>query len=301
MTAMRSAIDSASSWSCVTRIVVIAVFALQPLHLDLHVEAEVLVERAERLVEQQDLRVDRERARKRHPLLLTAGELPRQPLARTAPCRTSRSISATRSRSAPAAPARLEAVRDVLRNAHVREQRVVLEHDAAPRSLASRCRPARRRSARCPRLGNEAGDDAQQRRLAAAARAEQRHELPAGDIRSISSTAVTSPKRCVTRSSVRRWPVRAVRLVIASQAPCASFNCRGTSSRPTASKAAVRDSGHPHRRSQSGSARDRGTEDRQAPDLGAEVIGDVERQLELAGAHGVGASRGSSVRPSSFV
>ena len=35
--------------------------ALQPLDLDLHVEAQVLIQGAERLVEEQDLRIDRQR------------------------------------------------------------------------------------------------------------------------------------------------------------------------------------------------------------------------------------------------
>ena len=49
--------------------------ALDALDLDLHVEAQVLVERRERLVEQQDARLDGERAGERDALLLAAGEL----------------------------------------------------------------------------------------------------------------------------------------------------------------------------------------------------------------------------------
>ena len=48
---------------------------LDPLELELHVLAELEVERAERLVEQQHARVVHERARERDALLLAAGEL----------------------------------------------------------------------------------------------------------------------------------------------------------------------------------------------------------------------------------
>src|SRR3546814_17243097 len=50
---------------------------LQALQLDLHLLAQLEVERRERLVEQQHLGLAGERARQRHALLLSAGELPR--------------------------------------------------------------------------------------------------------------------------------------------------------------------------------------------------------------------------------
>ena len=54
-----------------------AILALQPLHLDLHVESQVLVERTEWLVEHENLGVDGEAARESDALLLAAGELAR--------------------------------------------------------------------------------------------------------------------------------------------------------------------------------------------------------------------------------
>ena len=66
---------SASSWSCVTKMNVMPDVALQALELDLHLLAELEVERTQRLVEQQHLRFDDERARERHPLALAAGQL----------------------------------------------------------------------------------------------------------------------------------------------------------------------------------------------------------------------------------
>src|SRR3546814_17476557 len=50
---------------------------LQALQLDLHLLAQLEVERRERLVEQQHLGLAGERARQRHALLLSAGELSR--------------------------------------------------------------------------------------------------------------------------------------------------------------------------------------------------------------------------------
>ena len=49
--------------------------ALDALQLDLHLLAQLQVERAERLVEQEDLRVVDDRARERDALALAAGEL----------------------------------------------------------------------------------------------------------------------------------------------------------------------------------------------------------------------------------
>ena len=56
MTAIVSAIVMASSWSCVTCTNVMPDLGLDPLELDLHLPAQLQVEGAERLVEQQHLR-----------------------------------------------------------------------------------------------------------------------------------------------------------------------------------------------------------------------------------------------------
>jgi hypothetical protein len=47
--------------------------AMDALDLDLHLLAQVLVERAQRLVEQKHIRIEHEAARERDPLLLAAG------------------------------------------------------------------------------------------------------------------------------------------------------------------------------------------------------------------------------------
>ncbi len=52
---------------------------LDPLQLELHLLAELHVQRAERLVEEECRRLIHERPRQCHPLLLPAGELARPP------------------------------------------------------------------------------------------------------------------------------------------------------------------------------------------------------------------------------
>ena len=77
MTAIVSAIVIASSWSCVTWMNVIPTSCWIALQLELHLLAQLEVERAERLVEQEHARLVDERARERDALLLAAGELRR--------------------------------------------------------------------------------------------------------------------------------------------------------------------------------------------------------------------------------
>ena len=67
----------ASSWSWVTWMKVRPDLGLDALELDLHLAAQLEVERAERLVEQQHLGVVDQGPGQRHPLLLAAGELGR--------------------------------------------------------------------------------------------------------------------------------------------------------------------------------------------------------------------------------
>ena len=81
MTAMRSDIVSASSWSCVTKMNVMPSALLELAHFELHLLAQLLVERAERLVDQHHPRFEHQRAGERHALLLAARELRGLPLA----------------------------------------------------------------------------------------------------------------------------------------------------------------------------------------------------------------------------
>ena len=100
MTAIRSAIDIASSWSCVTSSVVTCDLLVQPAQPLAQLGADLRVQRAERLVEQQHARLDGQRARQRHPLALAAGELVGVALG-----------VAARGRRCPAAPTCARAIR----------------------------------------------------------------------------------------------------------------------------------------------------------------------------------------------
>src|SRR5262249_1713819 len=160
-----------------------AVRALQALDLDLHVEAQILVERAERLVEQQHLRIGGKAARERGALLLAAGELARLALGELAHVHQRKHLGHARADALARPLLPLEAVGDVLRHPHVREKRVIPEPQAGPA-------PARGQMVdglaieqhAALALADKAGHDAQQRGLAAARRPQQRDEFPARNI-----------------------------------------------------------------------------------------------------------------------
>jgi hypothetical protein len=103
---------------------------LDALDLDLHVEAEVLVERRERFVEEQDRRAHGERPGQRNPLLLAARHLPRVAPGEVLQPHQRQHLGDPRLLLGPTDAPRREAVGDVVGDAHVGEQGVVLEHDA---------------------------------------------------------------------------------------------------------------------------------------------------------------------------
>src|SRR5690606_33679249 len=103
-----------------------------PLELDLHLLAQLEVERSERLVEQQDVRVVDERASQRDALLLPAGELVGLPLlvaGQVDQVEHRRHLVADLVRRGPAAT---QPEGDVLEHVEVGEQRVVLEDRVHP-------------------------------------------------------------------------------------------------------------------------------------------------------------------------
>ncbi len=170
--------------------------ALDRLQLDLHLLAELQVERAQRLVQQQHARPVDQGAGERHALALAAGELRRLAAA-----------EAGERHHGPASPRRAarrsglrhladhQPVADVLQHRHVREQRVVLEHgvDVAVigRNAGDVLAVDRRRAA--GRL-LEAGDQAQAGGLAGAATAPAwRRTRRRWMSKLTSSTAFTAP------------------------------------------------------------------------------------------------------------
>ena len=161
------------------------------------------VERAERLVEQQHLRLDGQRARERDALPLAAGELRRIAIAQIVELHELQQVRDLRCDLVVRRPMRSRAhaqpERDVLEHRHVTEQRVVLK-DEADSPLAGlpvrRILAVEQHAAAVGRL--EAGDDPQQRRLAAARRPEQRDELAGRTSKLTSRSAAKLPKVLLT-------------------------------------------------------------------------------------------------------
>ncbi|GMA32050.1 hypothetical protein GCM10025875_20420 [Litorihabitans aurantiacus] len=155
---------------------------LDAAQLGAHVDAEPRVEVGQRLVEQQQLRADRDGAGERDALLLAAGELLRAAAGQVAEADEVERLLDDAPALRRADLAQLEPVADVLGHGHVREERVGLEDHAEAAALG---RGARGVDAvdedRARRRDGVAREHAQRRRLAAAARSEQRGELPGGD------------------------------------------------------------------------------------------------------------------------
>ena len=176
--------------------------ALDALELDLHRLAQLEVERAERLVEQQHLRVHHERARERDALLHAAGELRGLGLLATGQVHQLERLAGLLVALLLADLALLEPVGDVVEHGHVREQRVGLE-DRVDVALVRRDADGGAAVDLDLALGRlvEAGDHPQRRRLAAARGPSSARNSPGCTSRSISSTATSSPNRFVTPRS----------------------------------------------------------------------------------------------------
>src|SRR5438874_2980678 len=157
-------------------------FVVQPPQPGAQLAADPGVERPERLVEQQHLRLDRERTRQRHPLALAARELRRIALAEPLQLHELKQLLDARADLRLRPLAHREPKRDVVPDVHVLERRVVLEDEADAALLwrhAGRVDAADRDRAGIGPL--QSRDHAQERRLAAAARAEQGYEAAALD------------------------------------------------------------------------------------------------------------------------
>ena len=145
--------------------------------------AQVGVEAGERLVEQQQLRLRRQRARQRHALLLAAGELMRRTPRRMRQADALQHL--LHARFALGARQMADAEGNVVAHVQVREQGVVLEHhaDAARLGLDMRVRIGQHAAVHAHAACGqpfEPGHRAQQRGLAAARRADQHADLAFG-------------------------------------------------------------------------------------------------------------------------
>jgi hypothetical protein len=151
---------------------------------DLAAQAHALerVERRQRLVEQEQARRRRQRACQRDALLLAARQLRRELGAAARQADELQQLLDARRRRRPGDLAVDQAVGDVVGDREVGKERVRLEDDA----VVALCRRQHRDVALALQdaaggLRLEAGDDAQERRLAAARRAEKADELAPRD------------------------------------------------------------------------------------------------------------------------
>ncbi len=161
----------------------VAIFVVQPAHLEAHLLAQIGVEIRQRLVEQQRLGLDDQRARERDALLLPARELARIAVRELREMRGRQDGGELASDGLAVDLAQHQPIGDVLVDRHVRPQRVALEDHRHVAALGRH--GARRRGedlAAHPdfaRRGlDEAGDQAQRGGLAAAGRPEQANEPP---------------------------------------------------------------------------------------------------------------------------
>ena len=170
--------------------------------------AELAVERAERLVHQQDARFEDDRARERDPLLLPAGQLAWVSIAEVAEFHQAEGVGHPTVDLGPRPPAHAQGERDVLGGGHVREQRVVLEDHA---DIPPVGRHARHVAAvdldRATARAHETGDHPERRRLARPGRPEQRHELPAPDLEIDAVHGDRAPERFTQLAQDQGGPV----------------------------------------------------------------------------------------------
>ena len=156
---------------------------VQLAQLDLHVLAQLAVERPERLVEQQHARAVHERARERDALLHAARELGRAVVGHVREAHQLEHLGDTAAALVAADALAPQPVADVALDVHVREQGVALEDrvDVAP--VGRHVDDVAARDLDAAAVGaDEAADDPHRRRLAAAARPEHGEELAGADL-----------------------------------------------------------------------------------------------------------------------
>ena len=179
MTTICSATSIASSWSCVTKIVVTWISSCSRRSHSRSSARTCASSAPKGSSSSSTSGCGRQRARERHALQLAAGELRGVALGEAVePHEREQLVARARRISAFGRLRTRQAEGDVVVHGHVLERGVVLEDEAhAARARGRVGHVLLRRSARCPLSGRlQPRDDAQQRRLAAAARAEQRRQ-----------------------------------------------------------------------------------------------------------------------------
>jgi hypothetical protein len=178
MTPTRSAMDSASPWSWVTNRCSDVQPLLDPPDLVAELAADLGVQCGQWLVEQQHPGLDRQRPGQRDPLLLAAGDLVRVAARGLGQPDQLQQLQGPRPAAGRRGAADPQAESDVVGHGEVGEQAECLEHHAhaAPVGrVAGDVGPADVHAAGVGHL--EAGEHPQGGRLAAAGRAEQRHQF----------------------------------------------------------------------------------------------------------------------------
>ena len=157
--------------------------ALDAFQLDLHINAQRLVQRRQGFVQQQNLGIGHHGTGQCDALALTAGQLVWLPIAQIAQLHKLQRLAHAAAFLGGPDLAHPQAKADVVGNAHVRKQRIVLEHHADValfhRDMFNRCFADTDRAA----IGeDEPGDGPQQGGLATSRWAQQRKETAIGEI-----------------------------------------------------------------------------------------------------------------------
>ena len=155
---------------------------LQRLQLHFHFEPELLVQRAQRLVQQQHGRMVHQRAGERHPLLLAARQLRRQAILLRGQAHHGQRLGDARTDLGLGQPLHLKTEGDVPGHGHVGKQRVVLENKVDRAAIG-------RNALHVPSFDDdlagvrllEPGQQTERRGLAGAAGAEDGEELAFAD------------------------------------------------------------------------------------------------------------------------
>jgi hypothetical protein len=160
-----------------------------PLQLGTGVQPGAGVKSGQRLVEQEQRWIDRERSRQRHPLGLTSGQLPGLTpgtLGEADPVEPSGGVVAG---GTPAGAVPAEPEGDVVQSGQVREEQVVLEHDTDRTTLGGYLSPPSGSVEVLARQGDVAGSQrfqtgerAQRGGLSGAVGPEQGDDLAGGDV-----------------------------------------------------------------------------------------------------------------------
>ena len=198
---------------------------LDALELEAQVVAQLGVERRQRLVHQRDRGLAHQRAADRDALHLPARELGRRAWRACRRCAAGarpRSPCARTFGLGARPQRRAQREREVVEHAQVRVERVLLEHEGhVAQRRRGRGDVVGRRCGRWPASGClEAGDQAQRRRLAGAARAEQDDELAARDVED-----EVVDRRARRRSACRRRSRRSSAMARPAVASASSRAC----------------------------------------------------------------------------